>query len=326
MVQSFFFSRQDPEDIRWGDLAAFVEKDNLLNLKSPGLLLIGFPDDKGIVTNGGRSGAAMAPDKIRSFLYKCTPSPGAIPFSIGDLGNISIYSSLEKTHAEAYAVAEAIWKFSIDAQSSLYQFPVFLGGGHDFAYPVIRPLLDFIPDLRLVNMDAHLDVRPFRKEAHSGTPFYRLISEAPQLGSRFLEWGVQRLSCSNHHLQWAQNQGVKVLFSHEDESLNNLNSWIQKQKLGSKTEKPFCFLSLDIDVFASYLAPGCSAPAALGVCLNDFNRAFYRLSESFHIIGMGVFEVSPPLDVQDQTSRFASHLIHSIFTELWSQKHRQLKL
>ena len=37
-------------------------------------VLVGFPSDEGVQRNGGRAGAAEAPDEIRKQLYGLTPS------------------------------------------------------------------------------------------------------------------------------------------------------------------------------------------------------------------------------------------------------------
>src|SRR6056297_1446523 len=36
-------------------------------------VLLGFPVDQGVVRNGGRPGAANAPDRLRQWLYRMTP-------------------------------------------------------------------------------------------------------------------------------------------------------------------------------------------------------------------------------------------------------------
>src|SRR5437660_674067 len=57
-------------DPRFADLILpFSEK----NLEKANVVLIGVPTDEGIIRNGGRPGAAQAPDEIRRCLGKLTP-------------------------------------------------------------------------------------------------------------------------------------------------------------------------------------------------------------------------------------------------------------
>src|SRR5438477_521646 len=92
------------------------------------VILIGVPTDEGIRRNGGRIGAAQAPDEIRKELAKLTPfsSYGSIKdLKIADYGNISRLS-LEETHEKAKeTTADFIKKGKI---------VIALGGGHDITY------------------------------------------------------------------------------------------------------------------------------------------------------------------------------------------------
>src|SRR5215467_4067002 len=49
-------------------------------------VLIGFPQDEGVRRNGGRPGAAQAPNEIRKWLYRLTPGD---PTSDRDLRDAS---------------------------------------------------------------------------------------------------------------------------------------------------------------------------------------------------------------------------------------------
>ncbi|HLR26945.1 MAG TPA: hypothetical protein VK112_13855, partial [Fodinibius sp.] len=55
------------KDPRMGHLLAHQQES------SPKVVLLGFPSDEGVKRNGGREGAAEAPDEIRKELYKMTP-------------------------------------------------------------------------------------------------------------------------------------------------------------------------------------------------------------------------------------------------------------
>jgi formiminoglutamase len=67
---AIFFSKNDPQDIRLGDLAKAASFNSPINSD---LSIWGYPDDEGIFLNGGRPGAHKAPEQIRKFFYKMTP-------------------------------------------------------------------------------------------------------------------------------------------------------------------------------------------------------------------------------------------------------------
>ena len=177
-----YFSKNDPQDIRLGDLA----KQNSTATPEPGdIAIIGYPDDEGIKLNGGRVGSALAPKTIRQFLYKMTPSFECAEFKakIYDLGDLlpanAAPSSLGERHEIALNIAQNLYKKNVRVLT--------LGGGHDYGY---SDTAAFVSQYKaesknnpeslkpiVINFDAHLDVRPPTLGFNSGTPFYRLLND-----------------------------------------------------------------------------------------------------------------------------------------------------
>ncbi len=54
-----FFSKNDPNDIRLGELFKTLVTQTI---KENDIVISGYPDDEGIRLNGGRVGAALAPN------------------------------------------------------------------------------------------------------------------------------------------------------------------------------------------------------------------------------------------------------------------------
>lgn len=294
---SLFYSRQDPEDPRLGELVTTQKTENAV-------VLIGYPDDRGIQLNKGRGGAAEAPDRIRRYLYRMTP-PAQGP-RIWDLGNVEPAVTVKETHqACALHLASAY-----DSARLL----VSLGGGHDFGYPDASTFAQWCGKNKqiplVINLDAHLDMRPWNPstEPHSGTPFYRALSDFPEI--EMISLGLQRSCNSVHHLKWAAGQNVRALFVDElgtEAGWKKLSTWLPTQ-----SKKRPCYLSVDVDGFSSAVAPGCSAPGAEGLMPREWQRVLELILGSCTIQHLGIYEVSPPLDRDDQTSRWAAQIIHQV--------------
>lgn len=318
---ALFFSKGDPQDTRLGDLAVegLPQKGDLGN----SLLLLGCPGDEGILANGGRPGAAAAPDRIRHYFYRLTPHPQKLPFKIFDTGNLDFENSkdLESQHILAKQGAAKLYAAQKQSSAKTQLLPIFLGGGHDFGYSTLEPAfvgLEHFEDTILVNLDAHLDVRPFSGVSHSGTPFYQLLTQYPALGSRFLEWGIQPSSCSSDHYTWVTTQGAQVIFAGDMDF--DIKNWILSKKKESSRKKLKCYLNIDMDVFSVALAPGCSAPAALGETWERVRELLKKLMLEADIVALGLFETSPKWDLDDRTSRLAAQIIHWVATEQLCQK------
>ena len=87
-----FYSRDDANDPRLGEVVSHEPEA----YDAADLVIVGCPQDEGVRRNGGRVGAADAPDAIRGQFYKLTTFN--IRKRIFDLGNINICPTLEGTH------------------------------------------------------------------------------------------------------------------------------------------------------------------------------------------------------------------------------------
>src|SRR5438128_1927777 len=95
-----FFTKNDPADLRMGDITARDGEDIPAGAR---VALIGVPQHIGVDRNGGRIGAAEAPDAIRRMLYRLTPYDmvrgASLPDGfLVDLGNIDCDGELEAIH------------------------------------------------------------------------------------------------------------------------------------------------------------------------------------------------------------------------------------
>lgn len=299
-----FFSKNDPQDTRLGEKARSVTSIN-----DDGLYLLGYPDDEGILLNGGRPGAGTAPDTIRSFFYKMTP-PNSIPMPlICDLGNLEISKhSLSDRHNLIRSTIA-----SLVAQNKKF---ISLGGGHDYGFPDAAGFLEVAIQKKqkpvVINFDAHFDVRPDDRGFHSGTPFYRLLKEFKNK-FEFFEVGMQPQCNSHHHRQWVQEQGAHIIEIGHIRSTSLLQ--ILGEKLNTLQGRP-CFISLDIDVFAQSSAPGCSQSWESGLRWEEFIPCYQWLLTHLDIQGLGIYEVSPPLDQDHRTSKLAAlAMYYYLFTK-----------
>ena len=285
-MSSLFTSKNDSHDIRLGDLCGVLK---------PGAFevsIFGAPDDEGIRRNGGREGAHHAPTEIRRAFLKMTPSRNwKHPLQIQDLGDTPLGLNLENRHQYHEQTARKL----IDADQKW----IALGGGHDYGYPHAAAFLRKWSKGVVINFDAHLDCRPADKGHHSGTPFRRLLENFT--GFRFYELGLQEICNSPDHLTWAEQKKAHLHFLDE-----NLLQVVQRE---FQKREP-CFLSIDMDVFSSAYAPGCSQSWPYGMQPEAFFQVLEFLFQTLDVKGVGIYEVSPPLDVDHRTSKLAAQIMH----------------
>lgn len=299
---SLFFKKNDPEDVRLGE---FVK--NKLQTK-PSLTILGYPDDEGILRNGGRPGAALAPDTIRKYFYKMTPSPFAkATMPLIDLGNLNVaeISEIEDRHTQVETELKKLFKNN----HKLLTF----GGGHDYGYPDGSAFVESFKNPLVINFDAHFDVRPLDHGITSGTPFFRLLEKKAKFD--FVEVGIQSQCASRHHYDYLKKKKAEVL-SFDDflTSKKTFSEWALKQLSKYLKKSRPTFLSLDIDVFSSAFAPGASQSWPIGVDPAEFIKLLDLLYRKLDIRMLGIYEVSPPLDIDDRTSKLAAQIAYHFWT------------
>lgn len=253
--------------------------------------------------NGGRPGAKAAPETIRTYFYKMTPSllnPKAQ--TLVDLGNVPTTLPLAERHERGREVIRAALGQGLRTLS--------LGGGHDYGYADGAGFMDYCLSKNLrpvvINFDAHLDVRPTDKGFHSGTPFNRLLTQYEGKFD-FIEVGLQNQCNSLAHLNWAKDKGAQILL-YQDMLEVGLKSSLEALVKNHKGRP--CLLSVDIDAFTSNEAPGCSQSWAMGLQIQDFLPTLKMLQATLDVRSLAIYEVSPPLDQDNRTSKLAALILH----------------
>jgi formiminoglutamase len=306
--ENLFFTKHDPQDPRLGEWAVSAPLQDLHDLKkhpSPAWVLLGYPDDEGISLNGGRPGAKLAPDMIRTHFYKMTPSVLAPQkHTLRDLGNLSLDVPLADRHERGREIIR-------DALLAGHR-TLGLGGGHDYGYAdgagFIEACLAQKQRPVVINFDAHLDVRPTDKGLTSGTPFYRLLTQFENKFD-FLEVGLQNQCNSRAHLEWAKSKNAHILLLQD---LREVGLTQALEPLIQPLQGRPCFVSIDIDAFNSSEAPGCSQSWATGLNIQEFLPALALLKNQLELKSAAIYEVSPPLDADHRTSKLAALLLHHL--------------
>ncbi len=297
---TLFYSRNDLSDPRLGDL---VKKSP----DTPGVAILGYPDDEGIKLNGGRTGAKDGPDSVRHWLYRMTPHPKLETAPFFDLGNLKFASELEHRHKDVSACVEDLLKKQHRVLA--------LGGGNDYAYADGLGFLHASSSGKskekpvIVNIDAHLDVRNLDHGLTSGTPFFRLLESGEDFD--FVELGAQSLCNAKSHWEYVEKKGGRIVAM--EEILHSGVSLVEcvSKRLGDLLLKRRpAYLAIDIDAFAYPFAEASSAPWPLGILPHDFFALLHLLLRRWDVRVMGIYEVSPGLAEGHATSKLAAQWAH----------------
>lgn len=256
--------------------------------------LIGFKCDEGVRRNKGRVGASLGPDAIRKYL-------DADSCNFIDLGDISCGEN------DFTAGHKSLQKMVFEQLEKGFK-PVIIGGGHDMSYSNFVGAVNFLrtkqlkPNIAIVNIDPHLDIRDFDTHANSGTSFAEAADfcERNDVDFHYYCLGLNIDSNADKLIEKAASLHVKyALDSDEDQVLQLVDTIIANHD--------YIYLSLDMDVFMSSIAPGVSAPAKRGWTKEFVALLINKIIDSEKIILADIAELNPTYDVGDKTAKLAAY-------------------
>jgi arginase family enzyme len=181
-----------------------------------------------------------------------------------------------------------------------YEKPILsIGGDHSVSFPVIKALKQNYPDLQLVWLDSHLDVKEKVGEHVSHDVVVRQLLENGFEDDEIYLVGVTRTDEDEE--KFLENHDLNI-HSSED---------IEKFLREFKPDEQPVYLSVDIDVLKQEIAPGTGYPdGELG--LDEVKQVITSARPSF----ADLVEVAPPLDKQDKTVETGREIMKNLAEEL----------
>ncbi len=295
-----------PDDPRLGECVEFWS-GGVPDLSRGRPVLIGFPQDEGVRRNGGRPGAAEAPRTIRHWLYRMTPwdaTTGADLAQLGllDLGDVRTAGGLE---ASQEALGEVVGAALIAGA-----LPVILGGGHETAYGHYLGYVRAGWVVGIINLDAHLDVRPFSPgQGHSGSPFRQALEHPshPLPGDLYCCLGAQPFSVSRAHADLVRQRGGTIRW--RDEVSGRLAEEFARQCDRISALGCPVYLTVDADVVRAADVPGVSAPNPLGLDGAEVAACCRNAGASPGLTSFDLVEINPSFDRNSQSARWAALVV-----------------
>lgn len=266
----------------------------------PDVALVGVPYD-GAVTY--RSGAAAAPTAIRrasesieSYCPRLDMDLADAPFV--DLGDLDV-EPLADTPTPGTALVRHLRR-QVDQLPDLPLLAV--GGDHLVAYPFLERALERHPDLAILHVDAHADLR----DAWDGDPFNhstvmgRVVDRMPPT-ARLYPWGIrsglreefQRLAQDERILRQRERDGVRAL----------VWGWVRERRP--------VYITLDVDGLDPSAVPGTGTPEPGGLGYDEVEGVLAELRGG-HVVGADLVELAPPLDPSGVTDVVGARIARTL--------------
>lgn len=275
------------------------------------ILFLKFSSDTGTILNGGRRGSLFAPEAILSVVKKLA-CHNLLKWSDIELADTE--DEKKNFMASQLNSADRIQKL-LASQIRTQNF-VYLGGGHDHIYPVIKALNYFGNKMVIINLDAHLDTRT-DQEPNSGTPFRQIANEFKgdleivQLGIHDFANSISTMS----NLKSAK----EVVATYEDvrfgtKDFTETDTFL-KRVIPFQKDTTYVF-SLDADVLDSGIMEGVSAVNHRGLPYDFVEDVLLYSIDELKCQHFGIFEYNPVYDnLSQKGARALASLIYQIMDD-----------
>jgi len=259
--------------------------------------LLGIPYDG---TSCFRPGARFGPSAIREDSHGIETYCPQLDLDLDDINFVDL-GSLDLPIIDAKLIVEYV-QDATDFLLTKNLKPLIIGGEHSITSGVIKSVVTNYPDLIMIQLDAHADLRNEwlgNKFSHA-CAMKRCLEILPS--KKIFQIGIR----SGTKLEFHEMKSNKRLIPH---TLGDHAKYLEKA-LESFQGTPI-YLTFDLDWFDPSILPGTGTPEPGGYFWKDF-AAVIEVLKSHNLIGADVVELSPKLDNSGISSILAAKVIRSL--------------
>jgi agmatinase len=240
----------------------------------------------------------IASDSIET--YSPTLDRDLEDLAMADLGDCELGAGSPREQlARAREEIRAFWRPGL--------LPVMLGGDHTATLPVIEVLAGAIADLRILQLDAHPDLREeFLGERYNyASAMARVMEVVPP--ERVFQVGMRTGAREEYRRRAPNLYPAHVI--HPVAAVRDL--------LPRLTGVPL-YVTIDVDVLDPSEAPGTGAPEPCGLRAAELIE-IVRLLEACQVVGVDLMEVAQAFDPSGRTGITASWILREALLAWWGK-------
>jgi len=265
----------------------------LSNYAESDLVIFGIPFDG---TVSFKPGTRFGPQAVRQELdgletYSPYLDKDLLDYKVCDLGDISL--PFGNTDKEIELIENEARNFVADGKKTLA-----VGGEHLVSYPLIKAYLEKYPDMHIVHLDAHADLRDdYMGEKLSHATVMRRVFDEMNTG-RIWQFGIR--SGTKEEFEFAAENTVMQKF--DLAGVEELIDLLVNQPV---------YISIDLDVFDPSIFSGTGTPEPGGVTFKELMVALQQMT-ALNIVGGDVVELSPHYDLSGVSTAVACKVLREL--------------
>jgi agmatinase len=243
-----------------------------------------------------RPGARFGPSAIRRASWGIETFS---PYQDRDLGQVLVHDmgDLELPLGEKRLSLQTIRK-AIDQILFRKKLPILLGGDHLITLPIVEAMFEIHPDLQLLHLDAHTDLREdYLGETLSHSTVMRKIIDRMGEG-RLFQIGIR--SGTKEEFRLARK--MKSIVSSKREAVKSVVTRLKRKPV---------YITFDLDIIDPSLMPGVGTPEPGGLTFQELIAILKEL-RPLHIVGFDMVELTPDYDPTGVSSITASVMLREM--------------
>jgi len=182
-----------------------------------------------------------------------------------------------------------------------------IGGEHSITPPLVRAHLESYPDLTVLQLDAHADLR----DTYENSPYNHACAMA-RVRELTKHVGIGIRSLSQEEAMRIANEELPLFFAHE---MHENPNW--QDKVIAQLNDPV-YVTIDVDFFDPALIPGTGTPEPGGFGWWETLSFLKRLFQTKKVVGADVVELAP-IPGQHVSEFTAARLVYKLiaYWETW---------
>ena len=274
--------------------------------------VLGVPFDTHL---GFRPGARFAPRRLREASLRYALAPEGFYDLESGRERLAGLRLVDAGDVELPTLEEALARERIEAAArdvrARARLPVFLGGDHSVSFPLLRAFAD-VPDLHVVQLDAHLDFTDARNSSafSNSSPFRRAVEAMPNL-VHVTTLGLRGLRFDREAVEAARARGHTLVPMTEVQ--DRFEEVVRRLPEGKSV-----YLSVDVDAFDPSVIPGTSSPEPDGFTYALAARLIRETVRHNRLVGMDVVELAPDLDPTGRSALIVARFVMETLCEVFS--------
>lgn len=271
---------------------------NFPELEAIDLAIVGVVEDRNTENN---SGCAMAPDAVRSYLYKLYG--GSFTPRVADLGNIMPGHSVEDTYFAVRSAVDQLIRRNI--------VPLIIGGSQDLTFAQFLGYKDLEQTINVVAVDSVFDLGNPDEEITNTSYLGKIILHQPNFLFNYSNIGYQTYLVDQNSLQMMNRLYFDVY---------RLGQVRDKIEEAEPIIRQADMISFDITAIKHSDAPANPNASPNGFYAEEACQMMRYAGMNDKLSSLGIYEINPGFDESGKTVHLAAQMLWCFMDGFYNRK------